>query len=116
MTKNLPPDLIPENDVERLQELRSYNILYTSAEEAFDNITQMMAQVFNVPMAFISLVDEQTVFYKSQAGPFGLDQVARTDSLCSIAIFEPEPTIFEDARAEAILAHNPYVQVEGGIR
>jgi hypothetical protein len=66
-------DLIPPDDADRLKKLREFDLLYTSAEESFDNITQMMAQVFGAPMSFISLVDEETVFYKSQTGPFGRD-------------------------------------------
>jgi len=112
----IPADLIPDNDEERLQELHSYQILYTPPEEAFDNITQMMAQVFSTPMAFISLVDQQTVYYKSQVGPFGRPQVPRSDSLCSLAIFQDQPTVFEDASTVERLRGNPFVDAEGGIR
>jgi hypothetical protein len=93
-------DLIPPDDADRLKKLREFDILYTSAEEAFDNITQMMAQVFGAPMSFISLVDEDTVFYKSRTGPFGRDQVRREDSLCSLTILNDKPLVITDASAE----------------
>ena len=116
MIDNSTLNLIPEDDTQRLQELRSYHILYTSAEEAFDNIAQIIAQVFDTPMAFISLVDECTVFYKSQAGSFGRNQVDRADILCSLTILTDEPTVFDDTRTKPFLATKPLVQAQGGIR
>lgn len=109
-------DIIPANDQQRLQALHRYQILYTAAEESFDNITRLMADVFDMPMAFISLVDGDTVFYKSQVGPFGRDSVQRTDSLCSLTILSDNLLIIEDASGEACFKGNPYVDAEGGIR
>ncbi len=116
MLETLVNDIIPQNDEQRLEALRRFEILYTTAEETFDNITQMMAEVFNVPMAFISLVDKENVFYKSQVGPFGRDAVRREHSLCSLAVLGSEPLIIEDASEEACFRNNPYVAAQGGIR
>jgi len=109
-------NIIPQNDRQRLEALHRFRILYTESEEAFDNITRIMAEVFDTPMSFISLVDEEKVYYKSQVGPFGRDHVRREDSLCSHTILGTDPLIIEDAKAEAFLAGNPYVSAEGGIR
>ncbi|HVG12789.1 MAG TPA: PAS domain-containing protein, partial [Flavisolibacter sp.] len=116
MLETLVKDIIPHNDVQRLEALRSFEILYTKAEDAFDNITQMMAGVFNAPMAFISLVDKEMVIYKSQVGPFGKDYVRREDSLCSLAILGDGPLVIEDASMGSCFQDNPYVQAQGGIR
>src|SRR5687768_9277963 len=113
-----PPfyDILPENEQERLEALQAYELLYTAAEEAFDNITEIMAQVFGAPMSFISLIDKDTVFYKSQAGPFGRNTVRRQDSFCSLTILDSKPFVVEDAAAEERFAGNPFVAQEGGIR
>jgi PAS domain S-box-containing protein len=116
MINPMPPALIPPDDADRLRDLRAYDLLYTAAEEAFDNLTQIMAQVFGVPMVFMSLVDEHTVFYKSQVGNFGRDQVDRRDSLCSVSILKEQPTVYEDTWLEATLASNPLVKGKAGIR
>ncbi|WP_247236308.1 ATP-binding protein [Telluribacter sp. SYSU D00476] len=116
MFEALLRDIIPPNDAERLEALYKYQILYTPVEEAFDNITHMMAQVYRAPMAFISLVDKDYVYYKSQVGPFGRDRVDRKDSLCSLTILGTEPLIIEDASGEVCFEDNPYVAAEGGIR
>lgn len=116
MVETLVKDIIPQNDKQRIEALRRFEILSTSAEDAFDNITRMMAQVFDTPMSFISLVDKEQVFYKSQVGPFGRDSVNRGHSLCSLTILGTEPLIIEDASGVACLQDNPYVTAEGGIR
>ena len=116
MVNPLPRELIPTNEAERLRDLYAYQLLYTAAEERFDNLTQIMAQVFSVPLVFLSLVDEDVVFYKSQVGDFGCDRVDRRDSLCSISILKAEPTVFEDTWMEPALATNPLVRGEGCIR
>lgn len=116
MIESVAGKIIPENDDERLKALHHYRILYSLAEDAFDNITQMMARVFDMPMSFISLVDKDTVFYKSQVGSFGKDHVSRNDSFCSYTILRNDPLIIEDALLDDGLSGNPYVAAESGMR
>lgn len=110
------PNLIPPNDARRLEALQRYNILYSGPEEEFDNITRIMATVFDMPMAFISLVDKEQVYYKSKAGPFNLPQVDRSDSLCSIAILQSKPTIFPNTLDIPYLIEGRYIKGDGGLR
>ena len=76
---------IPENEAERLNALRSYQILDTPPEPAFDRIAEMAANLFHVPMAGVSLVDENRVWFKSRVG-IDVDQTARDAGLCSSAM------------------------------
>ncbi|SHF37770.1 GAF domain-containing protein [Cnuella takakiae] len=110
------PDLIPANDAQRLAALHRYQIIYSDPEEVFDNITRIMAVVFDMPMAFISLVDKEQVFYKAKVGPFNLPQVDRNDSLCSIAILQPQPTIFTNTLDVPYLTEGRFIKGEGGLR
>lgn len=110
------PNLIPSDDARRLEALQRYNILYSGEEEVFDNITRIMATVFDMPMAFISLVDKEQVYYKSKAGPFNLPQVDRSDSLCSIAILKAKPTIFTNTLDIPYLTEGRYIKGDGGLR
>ena len=114
--QSLVQNIIPENDALRVAALKRYEILYTPAEVVFDKLTDVVARVFDSPMAFLSLVDKDTVFYKSQVGPFGRSQVNRENSLCSLTILSREPLIIEDASLQGCFAENPFVQAEGGIR
>ena len=58
------------SDIEkdRVSALRQYNILDTPAEHEFDNITKLASLVCNVPIAVISLVDEERLFFKALTG------------------------------------------------
>jgi len=60
--------VLPENEAERLNALRRYQILDTPPEPAFDRIAEMAATLFQVPMAIVSLVDEDRVWFKSRLG------------------------------------------------
>ena len=55
----MPPAPIPKDESLRLADLRSFDILDTVAEEAYDAITYLAAQLCDAPIALISIVDEQ---------------------------------------------------------
>lgn len=109
-------NLIPSNDPQRLEKLRDYQILDTHSEDTFDNIALMASQIFNTPSAFISFVDEERVFFKSNLSMLPVNEVERKDSLCSRAILQDEVTVFTDTHIHAELMESPYVSAEGGIR
>jgi len=54
-----------KNEAERLAFLRALKILDTYPEERFDNITALATSIFSVPVALISLVDENRQWFKS---------------------------------------------------
>jgi GAF domain-containing protein len=58
----------PQADQFRLAALHRYHILDTPACEDFSFLTELAAQVCEVPYAFISLVDADRVWIKSCTG------------------------------------------------
>jgi hypothetical protein len=50
-----PP--IPADEAKRLQLLQACNIIYTPAEEAFDDVAQLAADLCGTEIALITLVD-----------------------------------------------------------
>ena len=50
-------NIIPENENDRLQALQRYKITDTPSEDSFNGIAKLATQIFNVPIALISLVD-----------------------------------------------------------
>ena len=68
--------------------LRRYQILDTPPGPAFNHIAEMAANFFQVPMAGVSLVDEDRVWFKSRLG-VRADQTARDAGLCASAILSP---------------------------
>lgn len=108
--------IIPDNDEERVKALQSYKILDTKPEPYFNNLAQIVAKCFNSPIALISLVDKDRVFFKANVGMSGTDSADRGISLCSLAILDDKPTIFENALEEPCLLANPLVAGEFGLR
>lgn len=111
-----PHSIIPLNDEDRLRKLYGYQILDTPSEEAFDKLAQLAAQIFDTPSAFVTFVDKDRVFFKSNLSPLEGNQVPRADSLCSLAILANELTVFQDTHQIPHLLDNPIVCNQGGIR
>lgn len=49
---------LPANEAERLAHLRGLNLLDSAIEERFERITRLVCNALNVPIAAISLVEE----------------------------------------------------------
>lgn len=99
---------IPSDEVERLTQLRSLAILDTPPEERFDRVTRMARRLFGVPIALVSLIDENRQWFKSC---FGLD-VSETDrriSFCGHAILNKGALVIEDATQDERFSDNPLV-------
>ncbi|ALW84981.1 serine/threonine protein phosphatase [Hymenobacter sedentarius] len=99
----------------RLQALKRYNILDTPEDGSMNRLTGLAAKVFNMPIALISLVDEDRIWFKSR---YGLDaeQIDRDPGLCASAILSDEVYIVEDARQDPRTLANPLVAGEFGLR
>lgn len=108
--------IIPANDEERVKALGRYKLLDAPAEESFNNIARLMADVFSVPIALISIVDKEEVFFKGNAGMPGVLSTDRSISLCSFAVLSEQPTVFDKPLEEPFLLSNPLVHGAFGLR
>jgi len=108
------PD-IPKEEKQRLKTLRSLNILDTSSEERFDRLTRMAKRMFGVPIALVSLVDENRQWFKSCIG-LSVSETSRDISFCGHAILGDEIFIIPDTLMDARFADNPLVLNEPHIR
>jgi len=100
---------------DRLAALRSLGLLDTEAEERFDRYTRIAQRVFDVPVALISLVDEDRVWYKSNKG-FELSETPRDFAFCNFAILSADVMVVEDVRTDDRFKNSPLVENEAGIR
>jgi diguanylate cyclase (GGDEF)-like protein len=103
---DFPP--LPPDESERVQELESLYLLDTPAEERFDRITRLALNLFEVPIALISLVDEKRVWFKSSQG-LAVTEVPREISFCTYAILDSAPLVVPDARKDSRFSDNPLV-------
>ncbi len=106
---------VPENEAERLEALRRYSILDTPPDGSFDHITAIAAELFHVPIALISLVDHDRIWFKSRHG-LDVPQIARDPGLCASAIFSPDVYYVRDALSDPRTLANPLVAGQFGLR
>lgn len=102
---------LPANENERLQALRRYKILDSDPESAFDDLTQLAAQLCETPMAVISFVDEHRQWFKSRVC-VGFSETSRDIAFCAHALLEPEILIVPDTLADPRFVDNPLVTGE----
>jgi PAS domain S-box-containing protein len=76
---------IPPNESTRLQALKSYGILDTDPEEAFDDLAQLASRICGTPMAAVSLVDTARQWFKARVG-LDATETARDNAFCAHGI------------------------------
>ena len=103
------------DEVARMEAVRRYQILDTPEDGAFDRITALAARLFSVPIAIVSVVDEDRIWFKSHHG-LAVNQVDREPGLCASAVRQRDPWIIEDARLDSRALANPLVAGELGLQ
>jgi EAL domain-containing protein (putative c-di-GMP-specific phosphodiesterase class I)/GGDEF domain-containing protein len=93
--------MICHDETARLDALKKLDLLDTAPSEAFDRITRMAAQMFNLPVAAISLTDSDRQWFKSRVGVEHWS-IPRTAAPCAdvaeTAAFLVIPDLGEDPR------------------
>lgn len=107
--------IIPSNEAARLAALRRYDILDTPPDGMFDRITAMAARRLGVPIAIVSLVDTDRIWFKSHHG-LAVEQIDRAPGLCASAILSDDPYILEDAPTDPRSLANPLVAGDFGLK
>lgn len=106
---------LPSNEATRLNALRQYEILDTSPEEVFDDLTRLAAIICQMPTALISLIDTDRQWFKSKVG-LEVPETSRAIAFCAHAILEPEIFIVRDTHQDVRFIDNPLVISEPKIR
>jgi GAF domain-containing protein len=95
---------VPADEDDRLAAVRAYDVPDISAVESFDRLTRLIANHYDIAMAFVGLIDERDEeFLACHGADWGT--LAREDSVCTYAILEDDVTVVEhvqdDPRFEA---------------
>lgn len=106
---------IPPYEKERLEALHFLEILDTPAEASLDRITRLVARVLNVPIALVSLVDEDRQWFKSRAG-LEASETPRELAFCAHAILQTSPLVVPDATEDERFRDNLLVTGAPNIR
>ena len=105
----------PVNEQKRLGVLKRYELLDTPPDGNFDRITLLASEIFKVPIAIISLVDSDRIWFKSHHG-LPVKQIGRDPGLCASAILADDLYIIENAREDPRCLTNPLVAGEFGLQ
>lgn len=95
-------------EAERLQALAQYQLMDTPSAEAFDRLTTLAARLFRVPVAFISLIDDERQFFKSR---YGLDitGTSRSVAFCHHTLEQKDLLCVPDALKDPRFCDSPLV-------
>ncbi len=105
----------PADEIERLEELRQFEILDTLGETEYDDLVYLASQICGTPIALVSLVDQDRQFFKARIG-LDVSETPRDVAFCAHAILQPELMVVSDATADERFADNPLVKSDPNIR
>ena len=107
--KNSEPQSL-EEELNRLQALRSYLLLDSEREEQFERLTALASRIMDVPIALVSLVDLGRQWFMSNRGLGDVRETPRSAAFCSHAILNKnEVLIIKDAQKDPRFVNNPLV-------
>ena len=109
------PAPLPANESARLSDLQALQLLDTPAEERFDSIVRLAMQLFDVPIAYVALIDGERQWFKARCG-LAVTETLRDISFCGHAILHDHLTVVPDAQLDQRFQGNPLVTGEPFIR
>jgi CheY-like chemotaxis protein len=103
-------------DSRRLSAVHAARMLDTPAEASFDRLTRLATRIVGAPVSFLSLVDDQRDFYKSQCGfgePLATLRELRGRTFCHFGLLSGQPLVIDDVMTNPEYARVPTVQTLG---
>ncbi|GAA3619558.1 hypothetical protein GCM10022223_40490 [Kineosporia mesophila] len=112
-------DLTVGSDVSkaRLDAVHKYTEELGAPEDgAFDRIAQMAAKIFGTPIATVSIVDDDRVWFAATQGLDGVRQVGTEPGLCASVVCHAGPYVVQDAEHDPRTTEHPLVRGDLGLR
>lgn len=98
-----------DREAARLDALYRLKLLDTPTSENFDRITRMASQIFNLPIAAVSLTDKDRQWFKSRVG-VDHDVIPRHNTPCAQVAETNELVVIEDFSTHPIYADSALAQ------
>jgi predicted PurR-regulated permease PerM/methylmalonyl-CoA mutase cobalamin-binding subunit len=113
----MTPAPIPGDDEQRLAALTALNLFQSPSDLSLDRVTRRIARIFDVPIAFITVVDADRQYFKGQTG-LREDLAAsrespRSTSICGHLVASNEVLVVEDLARDRRFAGNPFIKAHG---
>lgn len=99
---------IPGNEAERLAALRDLKIIGSPPDPGIDRVCALARELLDVPIVFLSLLDEHQQWFKSRCG-IDAESTAREVAFCNYTIVQNDILVVEDALLDPRFANNPLV-------
>jgi two-component sensor histidine kinase len=104
-------------EAERLDALRSYDILDTPRESDFDDVVKILAEICDVPFSTITLIDQDRQWHKAAHGIGDLRETHRDVAFCAHTILhDGDILVVPDVTKDPRFADNPFVAGDPGLR
>lgn len=100
----------------RLDAIVRYGVHDRALVGAFDRITALTARVLNVPIAIVTVVEDDQIWFKSAHGLTDVEVVDRAPGLCASVIERRAPIMLGDASTDPVASTHPFVYGEPGVR
>lgn len=107
---------LPAVEARRMDAVRRYSILDTPPDGAFDRIAAMAARLFDVPVATVTIVDEERIWFKAAHGLDGVSEIGRDPGLCASAVLRDDTLVIPDTLTDTVACANPLITGPLGVR
>lgn len=97
--------LAPDDEASRLAALAEYEIDDLPVAESFDRVTDLIADHFEVEVAFVGLIEEDEENFLACAGA-DWDSLTREDTICTHSMLQKDVMVVEDVHADNRFAEN----------
>lgn len=114
-TRSLRSDTDAFKERERLQALEALQVFATPPEAAFDDLAWLAAALCETPIALVSLIGKDTLWFKARHG-IDAESVPRSEGFCGHAIAHDALLEVEDASLDPRFFRFPIVAGSAGIR
>jgi len=92
----------------KIANIHSLDLFYTPLEERFERITRVARRALQVPVAAISLLNDDKQWFKSAAG-WGISELPRDQAICKLTVEGSEFLAIRDTLEDPRVANLPIV-------
>jgi adenylate cyclase len=104
---------VPANETERLAALHALDIVGSAPETAYDEITELAAQICGCPVAYISFIDDDRRWLKARYGlPVEVTDAPRESAVCTTTICGTELLVVPDLKQDPRFESSPMVALQ----
>jgi len=101
--------LVPDNEGSRLDALEQYDVDELPIEESFSRLTDLIADRFDVAVAFIGLIEKDVENFLACTGS-DWDSLTREDTICTHSMLQEDVMVVEDINEDSRFANNDTLQ------